>query len=223
MRRADCERWRRFTADEGAATIVAAVLSVALLGVAWLGYQLGGVVLSRHRAEGAADLAALAAASQVAQGANTACERAREVAREMRVQLADCRVSGPEARVRTTAEPPGVSLHGAPLPGVPLHWAVHGRARAGPVGAPTAGPMSPAAGCAPPEAGEPLVAVAGDPAGAVHRSHPRRAVSHLVKEHVLGGTGPRRPCSSSRSGGLAATTGTGGFRRFFLPPDAHRY
>lgn len=76
MRRADRERQRGFTADEGAATLVAAVLSVALLSIAWLGYQIGAVVLSRHRAEGAADLAALAAASQVARGADAACGRA---------------------------------------------------------------------------------------------------------------------------------------------------
>lgn len=124
MRRADCERLRGFAADEGAATVVAAVLSVALVFVGWLGYQLGAVVLSRHRAEGAADLAALAAASQVAQGADTACERAARVAREMRAQLAECRVDGWDARVRTTAEPPGVAAR----------WArVDARARAGPV------------------------------------------------------------------------------------------
>lgn len=144
MRRADCERQRGFTADEGSATLVAAVLSVALLSVAWFGYQIGAVVLARHRAEGAADLAALAAASHVVRGADAACGRAREVAREMRVHLADCRVDGQDARVRTTVEPAGL----------PRCWAVvHGRARAGPVAASTAGPMSPAVGHTPPESG----------------------------------------------------------------------
>lgn len=124
MRRADCERPRGFAADEGAATAVAAVLSVALLFVAGIGYQLGAVVLTRHRTEGAADLAALAAASQVALGADTACGRAARVAGAMRAQLAECRVDGRDARVRTAAEPPGVPLHRA---------RVEARARAGPV------------------------------------------------------------------------------------------
>lgn len=176
MRRADCERERGFTADEGTATLVAAVLSVALLSIAWLGYQIGAVVLSRHRAEGAADLAALAAASQVARGADAACGRAGEVAREMRVRLAECRVDGQDARVRTTAEPAGL----------PRRWAVvHGRARAGPVTSSTAGPMSPAVGHAPPGDGR-----------TARRSGERSSRSRSPVACAMSGIAPgQRPCA----------------------------
>ena len=124
MRRADRERAGTFAADEGVATVLSAVLSLALLAVAWFGYQLGAVVLARHRAEGAADLAALAAAAQVVRGQDSACERASRVAEEMRVRITECRVDGRDARVCTAAEPPGVPLHLA---------VVRARARAGPV------------------------------------------------------------------------------------------
>lgn len=125
MRPADYAQRRALASDEGVATVLSAVLSLTLLFVAWVGYQVGAVVLTRHRVEGAADLAALAAASHVVQGQDFACERAGWVAREMRVRLTDCRVDGRDARVFTAAE----------LSGVPLRSAeILAHARAGPAG-----------------------------------------------------------------------------------------
>ncbi|EUA24203.1 hypothetical protein I552_3240 [Mycobacterium xenopi 3993] len=49
----------------------------------WRAY-LGSVVVARHRAQAAADLAALAAAARVSAGADVACARAGVVARRMR-------------------------------------------------------------------------------------------------------------------------------------------
>ena len=63
-----------------------AVLLVATLG----GVYLGAVVLARHRAQAAADLAALAAAALLPAGADAACARAREVALAMRAGRAGC-------------------------------------------------------------------------------------------------------------------------------------
>ena len=53
---------------------------------------LGAAVVARHRAQAAADLAALAAAARVAAGPETACAQANSVARAMRVSTTGCTV-----------------------------------------------------------------------------------------------------------------------------------
>ncbi|MDT5260152.1 MAG: hypothetical protein QOD10_5232 [Mycobacterium sp.] len=67
---------------------------VVLLWVTGAGAYLGSVVVARHRAQAAADLAALAAAARLPSGAAAACARATAVAREMRVDHAECGVDG---------------------------------------------------------------------------------------------------------------------------------
>jgi secretion/DNA translocation related TadE-like protein len=53
---------------------------------------LGAAVVGRHRAQAAADLAALAAAAQLAAGPDTACAQAKSVAAQMAVRTTDCAV-----------------------------------------------------------------------------------------------------------------------------------
>jgi secretion/DNA translocation related TadE-like protein len=53
---------------------------------------LGSAVIARHRAQAAADLAALAAAARLAAGPATACAQAKVVAREMRTSTTGCAV-----------------------------------------------------------------------------------------------------------------------------------
>ena len=53
---------------------------------------LGSAVVARHRAQAAADLAALAAAARLAAGAEAACAQANAVARQMRVSTTGCDV-----------------------------------------------------------------------------------------------------------------------------------
>ncbi len=65
---------------------------VVLLWVTGAGAYLGSAVVARHRAQAAADLAALAAAARLPSGAQAACARATVVAREMRVDDARCEV-----------------------------------------------------------------------------------------------------------------------------------
>ncbi len=65
---------------------------VVLLWVTGAGAYLGSVVVARHRAQAAADLAALAAAADLPSGARAACARAIAVAREMRVDDSRCEV-----------------------------------------------------------------------------------------------------------------------------------
>jgi secretion/DNA translocation related TadE-like protein len=63
-----------------------------LLSITGAGAYLGSVVVARHRAQAAADLAALAGAARLPQGAAAACARATVVGREMRVDDVRCAV-----------------------------------------------------------------------------------------------------------------------------------
>ncbi|MHC9295615.1 Rv3654c family TadE-like protein [Mycobacterium sp. LTG2003] len=55
---------------------------------------LGAAVIARHRAQAAADLAALAAAGAVVGGPEMACGRAAEIASAMRTTVTACRLDG---------------------------------------------------------------------------------------------------------------------------------
>jgi secretion/DNA translocation related TadE-like protein len=65
---------------------------VALLVVTGGSAYLGAAVVARHRAQAAADLAALAAAARVPAGPQTACAQANALARAMRVSTTGCTV-----------------------------------------------------------------------------------------------------------------------------------
>lgn len=109
--------------DRGSATVLAAVLSlVVLVLLGWL-VQLGAATAARQRAEGAADLAALAAAARVIGGPELACAQARRVTDGMRTRLLTCTLTGREVRVEVAGELPG-PLAGRQPPSA--------RARAGP-------------------------------------------------------------------------------------------
>ncbi|MQA14392.1 MAG: hypothetical protein GEV09_09520 [Pseudonocardiaceae bacterium] len=110
--------------DRGSATVWSVGAIAALLTVAAVLVQLGGVSVARHQAESAADLAALAGAGRAVAGAATACERAGSITDRMRVHLESCRVQGWDVLVEVSARP------GGPLGNVGVATA---RARAGPV------------------------------------------------------------------------------------------
>ncbi|MFJ7211676.1 Rv3654c family TadE-like protein [Amycolatopsis sp. NPDC098790] len=112
--------------DSGVATIWTAMAVAALTGVAVLGCWLATAVLARHRAETAADLGALAAASHAVEGPVRACERARWIADRMAVTLLACRWQQLDAFVEVRA--PSLAFGGLPGPSA--------RARAGPAGRP---------------------------------------------------------------------------------------
>ncbi len=83
---------------------------------------LGSAVVARHRAQAAADLAALAAAARLPTGVAAACARATAVAHEMGVDAAECGVDGLDVVVTVRV---AVAFAGA----------AEAAARAGPVGA----------------------------------------------------------------------------------------
>ena len=88
-----CRRPSR-SGDRGSATVVAAAMVAVLLCITGAGAYLGSVVVARHRAQAAADLAALAAAARLPSGVAAACARAAAVAHAMRVDDAQCDVDG---------------------------------------------------------------------------------------------------------------------------------
>jgi secretion/DNA translocation related TadE-like protein len=58
------------------------------------GVYLGSAVVARHRAQAAADLAALSAAARLPAGAERACEHASVLARKMRADQTNCSLQG---------------------------------------------------------------------------------------------------------------------------------
>ena len=66
---------------------------VVLLVITIGGVYIGAAVIARHRAQAAADLAALAAASRLVRGAEAACAHASSVATAMHASVVDCNVA----------------------------------------------------------------------------------------------------------------------------------
>ncbi|MFF5477334.1 Rv3654c family TadE-like protein [Streptomyces sp. NPDC012935] len=106
--------------DRGSATVwsVGAIAVLCVVFVVVL--ALGQAVMTRHRAAGGADLAALAAADHWAEGGTAACDRAERVAEAQGVRLVRCVLAGEVSDV-TAASGRGP-------------FAAEVRARAGPAG-----------------------------------------------------------------------------------------
>jgi secretion/DNA translocation related TadE-like protein len=83
----------------------------------------GAAVVARHRAQSAADLAALAAAVHAAEGPDRACGHARRIASANAARLVSCRIEISDVIVTAEVQPAGV----AALAGV-----ARATARAGP-------------------------------------------------------------------------------------------
>ena len=78
------------------------------------GCYLASAVIARHRAQAAADLAALAAAARLPVGADVACGQASAIADAMRVGVADCVVDGLDVVVTTTVGPARAAARAGP-------------------------------------------------------------------------------------------------------------
>jgi secretion/DNA translocation related TadE-like protein len=112
------------TTDRGSASVSTVGGMAVLLTVTTVLVWSGAAIKTRHHAQSAADLAALAAAGAAITGETTACGLAKWVTDRMSVTLRSCTVNGWDARVEVTARPPGV------LAGF---GSTHARSRAGPV------------------------------------------------------------------------------------------
>ncbi|WP_430335494.1 Rv3654c family TadE-like protein [Rhodococcus sp. ACT016] len=99
----------RLVRDEsGGATVLACFALIGLVAVTAVLVQVGGAVAARHRAQGAADLAALAAAQALVGGDESACAAAVSVARRMRAEVSECTVDGWDAVVSTAVAGPAL-------------------------------------------------------------------------------------------------------------------
>ncbi|WP_327143306.1 Rv3654c family TadE-like protein [Nocardia sp. NBC_01327] len=111
--------------ESGGVTVVACVALLALLTLTVLVAQVGVAVAGRHRAQSAADLAALAAAAGLDRGTAAGCARAEEIARRMGVRIVGCTVAEWDVTItveaRMTLGPLGTR-------------SVRAMARAGPIG-----------------------------------------------------------------------------------------
>nr|WP_255361824.1 Rv3654c family TadE-like protein [Mycobacterium sp. 1274761.0] len=89
--------------DRGSATLIAVAIMAVLVSITAGGIYVGSAVVARHRAQGAADLAALAAAARLPEGAAAACAHASSTAHATEVVLADCRIDELDVVVTVTA------------------------------------------------------------------------------------------------------------------------
>ncbi|MGW7384567.1 Rv3654c family TadE-like protein [Streptomyces sp. NPDC054794] len=115
-------RLRGRFSDRGSATVWSVGAIAVLCVVFGVVLALGQAVVVRHRAAGAADLAALAAADHWAEGTTGACARAERVAGAQGTRLVRCAIVGDISDV-TAASGRGP-------------FAAEVRARAGPAGSP---------------------------------------------------------------------------------------
>ena len=79
-------------AELGSASLFAVAMMAVLLAITIGGVYVGSAVIARHRAQSAADLAAVAAAVHLAHGASAACSRASALALAQGTAVTRCEV-----------------------------------------------------------------------------------------------------------------------------------
>lgn len=114
----------RFLSDDGSATVTACLALATLVVLTVLVMHVGGVVAARHRAQTTADLAALAAAAELPEGAEAGCAAAELIGRRMNTAGILCEVAGWDVLI-TVEEKVPVGPFGA--------RSIRAIARAGPV------------------------------------------------------------------------------------------
>ncbi|GEM35467.1 hypothetical protein NN3_64740 [Nocardia neocaledoniensis NBRC 108232] len=94
----------RRTNHEGGATAFACVALAGLIVLTVVIAQVGAAVVARHRAQAAADLGSLAAASLLTEGPEAGCAEAGTLARRMGVSVRRCVVEQWDVVVAVEAE-----------------------------------------------------------------------------------------------------------------------
>ncbi len=92
-------------------------MMAVLLAITIGGVYVGSAVIERHRAQAAADLAALAAAASLPDGVAAACGQASVIANAMSVVIADCVVDGLDVVVTTRAGRAQAAARAGPVDG----------------------------------------------------------------------------------------------------------
>jgi len=115
----------RLSRDDGSATVTACLALAALLALTVLVTHVGGVIAARHRAQAAADLAALAAAAELPEGADAGCAAAEALGRRMKAGDVRCEVAGWDVLIEVEEKVPAGPFGSRGIRAI---------ARAGPVG-----------------------------------------------------------------------------------------
>ncbi len=89
-------------------------MMAVLLAVTIGGSYIGSAVISRHRAQAAADLAALAAAARLPAGSEAACGQASVIAQAMGVVVVDCVLDELDVVVTIRAGPARAAARAGP-------------------------------------------------------------------------------------------------------------
>jgi len=110
--------------DRGSATVWALAIGLVIVSTATVLALAGAASVARHRAQAAADLAAIAAALQVWDGEVAACARADDVSARNGARLVACRLDDLDAVVTVEVSPPLLARFGS----------ARASARAGPTG-----------------------------------------------------------------------------------------
>lgn len=95
------------TAERGSSSVYVLAAGAVVLLAGTAAAAVGSAMVARHRAEAAADLGALAAASSATLGAGPACSVATDVVRANGARLVGCRLIGADALVTVTVVPAG--------------------------------------------------------------------------------------------------------------------
>ncbi|MEU5872304.1 Rv3654c family TadE-like protein [Glycomyces sp. NPDC047369] len=101
-------RRARGSGEQGSATVLAAGVAAALVATAVAFTAIGQAGAARHRAQGAADAAALAGAAKVLFGEGEACAEARSVVGRTSTEFVRCDVDGLEVTVHVNETPAGL-------------------------------------------------------------------------------------------------------------------
>ncbi|MFF3642614.1 Rv3654c family TadE-like protein [Streptomyces sp. NPDC002564] len=107
--------------DRGAATVWVVVVMAVLGVICGAVLAMAQVVVARHRAGGAADLAALAAADRWEEGSTGACAGAARVAQEQGARIVRCVVRGEISEVTATSRAGPFSATISSRAGPPTH------------------------------------------------------------------------------------------------------
>lgn len=100
-------RRRELRGEEGAATVLVIALAVVVCSATMLVLAVAVLTVTRHRAESAADLAALSAARHAMEGERAACTVAQKAVAAQAARLEKCRLDGLDIVLTVAVTPPG--------------------------------------------------------------------------------------------------------------------
>ena len=114
--------------DQGSATVWILAIGLALASAAVAIAMAGAGTLARHRAQAAADLAALAGALRTFEGEQAACQRAAEISARNGARLVSCHLDGLDVVVAVEVAPvrlAGIGVAGAAARAGPVESSAH--------------------------------------------------------------------------------------------------